>query len=119
MARRGEVASLTVVVGRVLALLKNWDLVEPGPARASYSAKASSIPAATLEIQTWLLACALTAHPAHELPIPDLISLPELFPFSINPGSADIRASKWFEVNRYGAGWEMVKLRPALSPSPD
>jgi hypothetical protein len=32
-------------------------------------------------LEAWLLAIALSVHPAEELPFADLLRLPELFPF--------------------------------------
>ncbi|HEU5375309.1 MAG TPA: hypothetical protein VFV38_07710 [Ktedonobacteraceae bacterium] len=62
------------------------------------------------ELQLWLLAVALHAHPAEELPFADLVRLPELFPFHLTISIQDVRASARFEVNRQDLSWDMVRL---------
>jgi hypothetical protein len=66
--------------------------------------------ASTPDLEAWLLAAALTAHPAHDLPLEDLLRLPELFPFRFTVNADLLRRSGWFEVYRQGSGWDMVAL---------
>jgi hypothetical protein len=60
-------------------------------------------------LEAWLLACAVWAHPAAEVPFADLVRLPELFPFRFAIGVDGVRRSSLFEVQRQGAGWNMVR----------
>ncbi|HNS01568.1 MAG TPA: hypothetical protein PKM78_04210, partial [Anaerolineae bacterium] len=62
-------------------------------------------------LEEWLLAAALTAHPAGELPFADLVRLPELFPFRVTVGVDQLRRSERFDVFRQGSGWDAVSLR--------
>jgi len=62
---------------------------------------------------TWLLACALHAHPAEELPVADLLALPELLPFGFQVAVGDLRASPYFSLERRGGGLDMVRLAHA------
>lgn len=67
-------------------------------------------------IEQWLLAVALAAHQAEELPFADLLRLPELFPFRFTLTGDDLRRSPRFEVHRQGLGWDMVRLADSYSP---
>lgn len=62
-------------------------------------------------LEEWLLAVALTAHPADELPFADLVRLPELFPFRFGLNVDQLRRSPRFDVYRQGSGWDAVALR--------
>jgi hypothetical protein len=59
-------------------------------------------------LETWLLACALHAHPAEELPFADLVRLPELSPFHFAVTVEELRSHARFVVQRQGSGWDMV-----------
>jgi hypothetical protein len=61
-------------------------------------------------LEAWLLACALHAHPAEELPFADLVRLPELFPFRFTVTVDALRQRPRFDVQRQGPGWEMVRV---------
>jgi hypothetical protein len=58
-------------------------------------------------LQSWLLACALSAHPSEQLPFPDLIRLPELFPFQFTLTLDNLRSNPGFDIQKQGM-WDMV-----------
>lgn len=111
MARRGNLGSVPRSVERVVTTLKRWGLLGPSEERNVYVPCRHVLTASAKDLEAWLLACALRAHPAEELPFVDLLNLPELFPFQFTVGVEDLQACRWFAVRREASGWEMVRLR--------
>jgi hypothetical protein len=62
-----------------------------------------------INLEIWLLACALHAHPADEVPFADLLRMPKLFPFAFTVRLEDLRQHPGFAVRRQGDGWDMVR----------
>lgn len=112
---RGEIASLYLVSGRMISLLREWDVLVKGTANQTYDVAHSFISTNHPEIETWLLACALNANSAQAVLKEDLLDLPELFPFKFATGTRALRESPWFEVNRQGISWDVVSLN--MTPS--
>lgn len=106
----GQLGSLERSTQRVMASLRDWGLVHEAETRFTYAPQAQTLVASHVDLEAWLLACALHAHPAEELPFADLTRLPELFPFRFGLDLDVLRHQPWFTVERQGAGWEMVRL---------
>ncbi len=113
---RGQLGSLEKAVERIMFSLRNWGILTASDQRYAYAPQRQTFPASSNDLETWLLACALRAHPAEELPFADLLHLPELFPFRFTLTVDHLRAHPWFIVQRQGAGWDMVR-RSTLSPN--
>lgn len=64
------------------------------------------------ELQLWLLEALLGASSADEIEAQQLLRLPELFPFMITVGIADLRRHEGFNIHRQGLDMDMVALRP-------
>jgi hypothetical protein len=64
----------------------------------------------TENLQLWLLASALFAHPSDGIPFGDLVHLPEIYPFKLTVGVDSLRRDGRFEVQRQGGGLDMVKI---------
>jgi len=109
VAERGHLGSLNRAVERVVASLRNWGVLAETERRGAYAPQRGAFPASSADLETWLLACALYAHPADELPFADLLHLPELFPFRFTLAVDHLRAHPWFRMQRQGAGWDMVR----------
>lgn len=114
-AERGQLGSLKRSAERVIASMCDWGVLVDGEARFTHIAKTPALATASLDVERWLLACALQAHPAEELPFNDLVRLPELFPFCFMATLAQLRADPRFAVQRQGGGWESVRL---VAPEP-
>jgi hypothetical protein len=110
VAERGHLGSLDRAVERVVASLRNWGILTESDQRYAYIPKRQAFSASSADLEAWLLACALHAHPAEELPFADLLHLPELFPFRFTLAVDHLRTHPWFVVQRQGAGWDMVRL---------
>lgn len=115
----GQLGSLERSVQRVVASLRDWGALVDAERRYTYIPQGQCFVSEHIDVQTWLLACALYAHPAEELPFADLLRLPELFPFRFTVGLEQVRAAQWFIVQRQGAGWDMVRLQAdTIAPKP-
>ncbi|MBN2392860.1 MAG: hypothetical protein JXR84_19165 [Anaerolineae bacterium] len=109
-AERGQLGSLERATQHVTASLRDWGLLADALPRYTYKPCLHIFTASHSDLETWLLACALQAHPAEALPFADLVRLPELFPFQVTVTVDGLRTHPWFTVRREGAGWDMVGL---------
>ena len=109
-AERGHLGSLDRCVEYVVASLRNWGVLTESDQSYAYTPQRQALSASSTDLEAWMLACALRAHPAEELPFADLLHLPELFPFCFTVGVGDLRQRPRFSVHRQGGGWDMVRL---------
>jgi hypothetical protein len=108
-AERGQLGSLEKAVERIMYSLRDWGILSETGQRYTYTPRHQAL-CTSVELEAWLLACALQAHPADELPFGDLLRLPELFPFRFTIAVDGLRTHPWFAVQRQGAGWDMVRV---------
>lgn len=109
-AEFGHLGALDRSVERISATLTDWDILPATEKRGYYRPILSELETELPEIEIWLLACALFAHPAEALPFSDLLRLPELFPFHLTIDLEELRHHAYFEVHREGSGYYLVKL---------
>ncbi len=114
VAERGQLGIMEKATERIIFSLRNWGILGDSEQRHAYRPLRQRFASTRPELEEWLLATALTAHPAQELPFSDLVRLPELFPFRFTLQVDDLRRSSRFEVHRQGIGWDMVRLAPLL-----
>ena len=95
---------------RITFSLRNWGILAEGDTRHHYVAREPRLALSTPELECWLLADALRAHPAESLPFGDLAQLPELFPFALGLSARAARDCDLLQVHRSGGGWDMVAL---------
>jgi hypothetical protein len=107
---RGQLGSLEKAVERIMFSIRNWSMLTETDRRYAYAPQRQAFSASGTDLEAWLLACALRAHPAQELPFADLLHLPELFPFRFTLTVDHLRAHPGFVVNRQGSGWDMVHV---------
>jgi len=118
IAERGELGSLEKAVERVMFSMRNWGLLAPSSQRYAYTPRVQALSTNQISLELWLLACALNAHPADELPFADLLHLPELFPFRFAVKVDDARQHPSLAVQRQGAGWDIVQVVPQKTQVP-
>ncbi len=104
----GALGALEYAADRVVFSLRNWGVLVDSDRRNVYTPLRQCFSASTPALELWMLAVALTVHPAQQLPFSDLLRLPELFPFRFQVNADDVRADSHFTVQRQGIGWEMV-----------
>ena len=107
----GHFGALNRAVERILASLKNWGVLIGTSEKSIYKILRKTFDTQNPELETWLLACSLSAHPSDGLPINDLVQLPELFPFQIRIGVDVLQKSAIFEVHRQGGGLDNIFLK--------
>lgn len=110
-AEMGQLGALEKATERIIFSLRDWGILGPSRKRYAYGLRRRALTTADKRLQLWQLAVALTAHPADELALQDLLRLPELFPFQFTIGIEDVRRSSHFEVHRQGSGWDMLSIR--------
>ena len=108
-AEMGQLGALETATDRIIFSLRNWGILTETDQRFVYHPQRQQFAASTTEIEAWMLAVVLTAHPAEELPFTDLLRLPELFPFRFSIDVDSLRSTQGFEVHRQGLGWDMVR----------
>jgi hypothetical protein len=110
ISERGHLGSLDRSVERIVASLRDWGMLHESGRRYAYVPVRQAFTASSVDLEAWLLACALAAHPAEELLFADLLRLPELFPLRFTLTVDHLRDRRWFGVQRQGIGWEMVRV---------
>jgi hypothetical protein len=113
-AELGQLGGLEKATERVIFSLRNWGVLVESEQRYAYRPQRRHFSASSVDLEAWMLAAALTAHPAEELPFADLTRLPELFPFRFTLIVDDLRRSDRFRVHRQGLGWDMVRLATVI-----
>jgi hypothetical protein len=108
-AALGQLGSVEEATSRVIFSLRDWGILQDAPQRNQYIPQYRHFATANPDLERWLLACALQAHPGEQLPFADLLHLPALFPFQFTVTVYDLRQSDEFVVQRQGSGLDMVR----------
>ncbi|MDQ5851830.1 MAG: hypothetical protein M3380_07090, partial [Chloroflexota bacterium] len=103
-AEIGQLGAADKATERVIFSLRNWGILVDADRRSVYRPLRHALAAEQSGLEQWLLAVALAAQEAEELPFADLVRLPELFPFRFTLAVEDLRRSPRFEVHRQGMG---------------
>jgi len=111
MAKLGNLGAVKDASKRIVFSLRDWGLLVDAGKRHHYTVREPRVALGHEGLECWLLAAALSAHPAEELPLQDLKALPELFPFRVQTDEAQLGASGLLELLRLGGGWDAVRLR--------
>jgi hypothetical protein len=109
-AEMGNLGSIERAIERLFKSWVDWGILAPAGKNLTFNIYSRNIPTSKLELEKWLLSCALSAHPSDAIPFADLVALPELFPFRFSISIDDLSRDSSFEVQRQGGGLEMVKL---------
>ncbi len=105
----GQPGSLKEALNRIILSMRDWGILLETDQRYRYALQRKHFVTADQDVETWLLACALHAHPAEELPFTDLLRLPELFPFRFSVTLDHLHQNPLFTIQRQGMGWDMVR----------
>jgi hypothetical protein len=106
----GHLGSLNRAAERIVASLVDWGALVHQKKGNVYIPQLQIFKTTNMGLQSWLLACAISAHPSDQLPLPDLIRLPELFPFQFTATLDTLRADSKFTIQKQGM-WDMVGLQ--------
>jgi hypothetical protein len=105
----GHLGSLSRASERIIASLVDWGALVHQKKGNLYIPQLQTFKTENAELQSWLLACALLSHPSDQLPFPDLVRLPELFPFEFSTTLDQMRTNKTFIVQKQGV-WDIVSI---------
>ncbi|MDR3576953.1 MAG: hypothetical protein P4L50_24070 [Anaerolineaceae bacterium] len=111
-AEMGNLGSLERAIERLFKTWVDWGILVPAGNNLIFRINSHNIPTSNLELEKWVLSCALSAHPADAIPFADLTHLPELFPFRFSITVDALKKEEKFEVQRQGGGLEMVRITP-------
>jgi len=112
LAQMGAMGAVAAACKRILFSLRDWGLLVPAQQPYTYRAREPRLRPGEPELVQWLLAAVLAAHPSHDLPLADLLALPELFGFDLPVQPADLRGSDLLQVYSTPSGWR-AGLRPS------
>jgi len=108
-AEIGHLGSLNRSAERVIASLVDWGMLSHQKKGNLYIPKIKALKLNNQKVQSWLVACTLFAHPSNELPFPDLVGSPELFPFYLSITLDSFRSDPKFLIHKQGM-WDMICL---------
>lgn len=111
----GELGSIREAASRIVFSLRDWGILVDAATRNAYVPKYREITASRIELEIWMLACAMKANVTEQLPFEDLLHLPALFPFQFSITLNELRSSNLFEIQRQGVGLNMVRVARRLS----
>lgn len=109
-AELGQLGAINKAAERIIFSLRDWGILAETEKRNAYHPLRQALATDDRKVEQWLLAVALTASPAEEIPFADLVRLPELFPFSFRTTVDNLRLNPRFEVHRQGLGFDMVRV---------
>jgi hypothetical protein len=105
----GDRSTTKEAVQKLITSLVDWEVLQSTQSKGHFLSTrktTASIP----ELQLWLIEALLGAGTADEIEVQQLLRLPELFPFTLNVGIADLRRHTHFTIYRQGLDMDMVSL---------
>jgi hypothetical protein len=113
----GDRATTREAAQKLLNTLVDWEVLRATKVKGHFLL-AGRISSESTALQVWLLESLLAAGRAQEVEAQQLIRLPELFPFKLGVGMAEIRRHDGFQVHRQGLDMDVVALQPVKIPPP-
>jgi hypothetical protein len=114
--RWGDRATTREAAHKVVHTLVDWDVIRSTETKGRFLIVAR-MRSASPALQLWLLESLLAASSAAEIEAQQLLRLPEMFPFQLSIGIADVRRHDRFDVHRQGLDMDMVAVRPISMPA--
>jgi hypothetical protein len=94
---------------KLITTLVDWQVLR-SPKANGHFLLAGKMKASIPELQLWLLEALLRASLSDEIEAQHLLRLPNMFPFSVTVGVADLRRSEAFTIHRQGLDVDMVAV---------
>lgn len=108
----GDRPSIKQAAQKIVATLVDWEVLQSASTKGKFLVS-KKLNSTSESLQLWLLEAMLGASDSEEIEANQLLRLPELFPFSLSVGVAELRRSDSFEVHREGLDVDKVALRVA------
>lgn len=106
---QGNLGGNERAVERLFVTLVDWGVLLPDEKNKSFSIQRQQFSTSKVELEQWLLSCAMQAYPTTNIPFNDLLALPELFPFRFSIRVDDLRSHPAFDVQQQGLDLVMVQ----------
>jgi hypothetical protein len=116
IAAWGERTTLVRATQRVLRSCVDWGVLREDSARGVYQAS-EPCRTTTIPLRDWFVEAAVRAHNTDGLPISELVSLPENYPFVLNIQPYELTRMVRFDVQQQGNGVVMVYPGPINQPT--
>ncbi len=113
----GDRATSKEAAQKLITTLVDWEVLRSTKTKGHFLL-ARKMTASIPELQLWLLETLLAASESDEIEAQQLLRLPELFPFAISVGVADLRRHEGFNIHRQGLDMDMVALRSVRAEPP-
>ena len=117
MTTWGDRATSKEAAQKLMTTLVDWEVLRSTKTKGHFllaRKMTASIPA----LQLWLLEALLGASAADEIEAQQLLRLPEVFPFRLDVGVADLRKHEGFNIHRQGLDMDVVALRQVQGEPP-
>ena len=117
MTTWGDRATSKEAAQKLMTTLVDWEVLRSTKTKGHFllaRKMTASIPA----LQLWLLEALLGASAADETEAQQLLRLPEVFPFRLDVGVADLRKHEGFNIHRQGLDMDVVALRQVQGEPP-
>lgn len=105
----GERTTVKKAVPRLVRSFVDWHVLIDSEDNKVFTAAAPHS-SRSQKLQVWLLKTSHVAQGKEQIEANELLTLPNLFPFKITVGKADIRGTNGFEVHRQGLDMDMVEM---------
>jgi hypothetical protein len=115
IAAWGERTTLVRATQRVLRSCVEWGVLREDSARGVYRAS-EPCRTTTVPLRNWFLEAAVRAHNTDGLPVGELVSLPENYPFVLSVQPYELTRMARFDVQQQGNGVVMVYPGPIDQP---
>lgn len=96
--------------GKLITSMVDWEVLR-ATKKLGHFLLARKMSTSVTELQLWLLEAMLSASASDEIEAQQLLRLPELFPFALTVGVADLRRDAGFNIHRQGLDTDMVSIR--------
>ena len=108
--RHGDRSTVRRATQRTVRSMVSWNALGDGLKRGTYS-KAEPLAQPSGEVAVWLIRAVLASPEVSSLPVANLGSMPELFPFRVRVSALELTRGSHLEVHRQGLDTDMVELR--------
>ena len=117
MTTWGDRATSKEAAQKLITTLVDWEVLRSTKTKGHFLL-ARKMTASSPALQLWLLEALLGASAADEIEAQQLLRLPEVFPFRLDVGVADLRKHEGFNIHRQGLDMDVVALRQVKGEPP-
>jgi len=117
MTTWGDRATSKEAVQKLMTTLVDWEVLRSTKTKGHFLL-ARKMTASVPTLPLWLLEALLGASAADEIEAQQFLRLPEVFPFRLDVGVADLRKHEGFNIHRQGLDMDVVALHKVKAEPP-